>query len=149
MLTASDYARERAIVDTADAYRSRVAPSRTYLTAEEAAHPDYASCDNAMRGRVEQYEILADPPERFTAYVSSDEKRITTWTGGELGSLTLGLGWVVRSCFGSRMYQGEARIRASDGTTYVYTGRTFGGGMCISLRETAASRRRTRAVKGS
>lgn len=146
MLTESEYVRERAIVDTAAAYWNRVAPNRTYLTAEEAAHPDYAACGNAMRGRVEQYEILTDPPERFTAYVSSDGLKLTTWTGGYLGRATLGHGWTWPPGYGARLHQIYAYVVGADGVRREYTGRGQGAGMYVNLRETAESRRK-RATK--
>ena len=135
------YAAERAIVDRADAYWQRIAPGRNSLTAEEAAHPDYAACTNDMRGRVQQFEILRDLPERFTAYVgdvaSPGVRYVTVWTGLPVGTCRLGAGWKANSYTGSRMYQIEAHI---GGRTY--TGRCWGWGMMVNLRETAASKRR-------
>lgn len=148
MLTASDYVRERAVVDTADAYWRRVAPGRSYLAAAESAHPDYAACDNAMRGRVEQYEILTDPPERFAAYVSSDGLKLTTWAGDYLGRVALGHGWRVNSYVAPRLYQVYAYVVGADGVRREYTGRGAGTGMIVNLRETAESRR-AHTVKGS
>lgn len=141
MIDAATYAAERAICDKAEAYARatmlRNGKQTCYLTAEEAKHPDYAACDNAMRGRVEQYELRTNTPERFGAYVSSDGKSFTTWTGDVLGSCYLGSGWRVNSYVGSRMYQATAWVNGRE-----FTGRTFGAGMCVSLRETAASKRK-------
>lgn len=140
MIDAATYATERAICDKAMAYaRStmlRNGKQTNYLTAEEAQHPDYAACSNEMRGRVEHYELLMNTPERFGAYVSSDGKSITTWTGDVIGTCYLGSGWRVRSFVGSRMYQATAWINGRE-----FTGRTFGPGMFIGLRETAKSKR--------
>lgn len=133
--TESDYDRERAICDNADAYwraHATFGRSGSSLSAELAKHPDYAACDNAMRGRVQAFEIRRDMPERFTAYVSGDGTHITTWPGDVLGVCTLGRGWRVRSWIGSRMYQAYARVNG-----VLYTGRTFGGGMYINLRRCA------------
>lgn len=141
MIDAATYALERAICDKAQAYaRATMAargPRCNFLTAEEAAHPDYAACDNAMRGRVEQYELLTNLPERFGAYVSSDGKNVTTWTGDILGSCYLGAGWKHRGFTAPRQYQATAWINGRE-----FTGRTFGSGMFIGLRETAASKRK-------
>ena len=141
MIDAQTYAIERAICDRAGAYARatmlRNGKPTNYLTAEEAKHPDYAACNNDMRGRVEQYELLTDTPERFAAYVASDGRSITTWTGDVLGSCYLGSGWRVRSYVGSRMYQAKAWVNGRQ-----FTGRTFGAGTCITLRETAASKRK-------
>jgi len=83
----SEYLAERAICDTAAAYaESTMAGRRNYLTAEEAAAPVYAACSNEMRGRVEQYEILNNPPESLVAYIGADGVSVTVWTGLKLGS---------------------------------------------------------------
>jgi len=144
MIDAATYATERAICDKAHAYaRATMAtrgPRCNFLTAEETKHPDYAACDNAMRGRVEQYELLTTTPERFGAYVSSDGKHITTWTGDVLGTCYLGAGWRSRSWVDSRQYQATAWINGRE-----FTGRTFGAGMYIGLRETASSARKRAA----
>lgn len=143
MLDAATYAIERAICGKANAYAKQFAQPNgwTVISAEDAKHPDYAACDNAMRGRVEQYELLTNTPDRFGAYVSNDGLSVTTWTGDRLGSCYLGRGWRVHSYMGSRMYQATAWINGRE-----FTGRTFGGGMLILLRETAASRRTTTIV---
>lgn len=149
MINAATYAIERAVCDKAEAYRA----GRTVITAEEAKHPDYVACDNAMRGRVEQYELRTNPPETFVAYVGKAKRNgmgvdrivgqsysLTTWTGDELGNATLCSSWSVNSYAGSRMYQIYAWMSGRE-----YTGRGFGAGMAVVLRETAASRRKRAA----
>jgi hypothetical protein len=115
------------------------------------AHPDYRAVDNGMRGRVAQYETLTNPPARLVAYVgrtlgdgmgvdkhgSTSRRDLTLWTGDAIGTCQLGRGWKVRSWIGSRMYQIHARIAGHE-----YTGRGFGEGMAVVLRETAASKRK-------
>jgi hypothetical protein len=152
MLTPETYAIERAAVDKADETMRRMAPDVAnrggYLPVEISRHPDYAAVDNAMRGRVNQYELLNDTPESFVAYVGKLHARtdsayglgsrdLTTWTGDVIGTVTLGAGWRVQSYIGSRMFQAYARVNGRE-----FTGRTFGEGMLVSLRETAASKRR-------
>ena len=151
MLTAEQYQVERAICDKAQAFwKANATYSKggwSSLSPELAAHSDYAACNNEMRGRVEQFEILRDMPEKFVAYVvkqdpatrnaTTRDHAIAVWTGDILGSCYLGAGWRVDSYIGSRMYQATAWINGRE-----YTGRTFGNGMCISLRETAASKRK-------
>ena len=63
--TESDYQRERAICDKAAAYAEQFRQRNGWIVIprEAALHPDYVDCDNAMRGRVEQYELLRDMPE--------------------------------------------------------------------------------------
>ncbi len=153
-IDAATYAIEHAICDNAHEYARRTMATRgkacNYLTADESAHPDYAACDNAMRGRVEQYEILRDMPERIFAYIGQGNRNgigcdriagqtfpVTVWTGDVLGYATMGNGWRVNSAYGSRMYQIYASIKGRE-----YTGRGFGSGMCVSLKETAASKRK-------
>lgn len=153
-LTAEQYEIERAICDKADAYFD--AHCETHkggwctLSAELAANPDYKACDNAMRGRVEQYEILRDLPETIFAYIGSGMRNgmgcdrivgqsypVTVWTGLIIGSATRGTswrqGWV-------EMYQFYARVGGRE-----YTGRGQGEGMYIKLRETAESKRKRAA----
>ena len=103
---------------------------------------DSIGARNAALGAVEQFDTLTNPPERLVAYVGakiegSNRHRLTTWTGHDLGTVYLGTGWRVRSYIGSHMFQAYATIQGVE-----YTGRTFGNGMSISLRETAASKRK-------
>lgn len=120
-----------------------------YLTAKQAKHKTYAACDNAMRGRVEQYEILTDLPDVIFAYIGKancdgmgcdgtvgQTYQVTTFTGDSLGVATKGASWLIRSYIGNTMSQFYARIKGRE-----YTGRGFGSGMCIRLKETAASKR--------
>lgn len=156
VLDAEQYAIERAICDKANAYADSVTSEvgskwvRHYLTKEEAAHPDYVACNNDMRGRVEQFEILRDLPEKLTAYIGNREPNgmecdrlvgrsypVTVWTGLQIGNCTL-----VAHSGGSRWrfgktYQCYATIGGKE-----YTGRTAGVGMYVNLRETAASKRK-------
>lgn len=152
-IDAATYAKERAICDKAAAYWEANANygrgGWSSLSHEKAAHPDYAACDNAMRGRVEQYEILRDLPERVFAYVGKGNRNgmgldriigqthpVTVWTGLPLGFCTMGRpfrsGWGhTKNCM---IY---ARIGGRE-----YVGRGQGEGMCVSLRETAESKRK-------
>lgn len=141
-IDAATYAVERAICDKAAAYADSItAGKRNYLTKEEAAHPDYSACDNEMRGRVEQYEILRDLPESFVAYISGG--RIAVWTGRPLSTqLYAASSWRVNSCYGSTMTQYYAWIGGRQ-----YTGRGLGEGMCIRLKETAESRRKRESMQ--
>lgn len=135
------YEREREKCDAAKEYADLLmAGKRNYLTREEALAPVYAACDNDMRGRVEQFEILRDLPEVIYAYIGTLAKGgaypVTVWTGLPLGYATLGSSWRVNSYVGTRMHQFYARIGGRE-----YTGRGLGEGCSIRLRETAESRR--------
>lgn len=155
------YETERAICDKAEAYakakRAARGPKCNYITADEAAHPDYAACDNAMRGRVEQFELLSNPPERLFAYIGDAAPNgmgierqagrtypLTVWTGAPIGYCTLPTKW--RQGWND-MYQVYAWVRGKDGVEREYTGRGQGVGMCVSLRETAASKRKRESSK--
>lgn len=63
--------------------------------------------------------------------------RLTDFHGAQIGTCTLATSWRVNSYIGSRMYQIYARVDGRD-----YTGRGFGEGMSVRLRETAESKRR-------
>ncbi|WP_425962617.1 hypothetical protein [Rhizobium nepotum] len=65
VLSAAQYEIERAICNKAAAYAEQFKQANgwTVIPAEAVKHPDYAECDNDMRGRVEQFEILRDLPE--------------------------------------------------------------------------------------
>lgn len=62
---------------------------------------------------------------------------VTDWNGNLLGDATKGATWRVNSFIGTHMSQFYARIDGKE-----YTGRGFGEGMGIVLRETAESRRK-------
>lgn len=160
-ISAEQYATERAICDAAQDYADSVMSEgtgkrvRNYLTKEEAAAPVYAACDNDMRGRVEQYELLRDLPAVIYCYLSQSREerestnvvrarplRATVWTGLPLGTARrVSPEWRAGGWNGSKIAQYEATI---GGRTY--TGRGQGAGMCITLKETAASRRARESV---
>lgn len=129
-LTKEQYAIERAICDKAEAYARATMATRgkycNYLTADEAKHPDYAACDNDMRGRVEQYELLTEMPHTIVAYVGEDNATLQVWTGLAIGTVRETSRW--RSHYTWR-YQYHARIGNN-----VYTGRSRGAGWIIVLR---------------
>lgn len=127
------YAIERATCDKAHAYAERIMTSgkrrRNYLTAEEVSHPDYAACDNAMRGRVEQYEVLTHKPDVIVAYLGERDV-VTTWTGDPLGQAMCMSTWrTPRSYVSSTQSHYHAVIAGRK-----YHGRSGGEGMAIVLR---------------
>ena len=67
---------------------------------------------------------------------SFSRRELTDWHGEKLGACYLGRGWPVQSYIGSRMFQIYATVNGKE-----YTGRGFGEGMSVVLRETAASKR--------
>lgn len=58
-------------------------PSEQY----RAALP-FPDIGNSETGKVEQYRLREEKPDRFGAYLSCDGKAVTTWTGDILGYLT-------------------------------------------------------------
>jgi hypothetical protein len=132
MIDAATYERERAICDKAQAYaRATMAtrgPKCCYITAEEALHPDYAACDNAMRGRVEQYEVLRDMPDRFCAYAGAG--RVQTGAGDDLGALHWTSSRRIGGYVSSRYYYGRAIIGGVH-----YSAQGHGKGMYLILRK--------------
>lgn len=141
-LTPEKYAEERAICDKAQAFwKANADYSRSgwsSLSKEKATHPDYAACSNEMRGRVEQFELLTNPPERFSAYIGSDGRTLTVWTGQKIGTAQAGRSWPSGSRFCGVSLVSYVCTMA--GRTY--HGRGQGAGMLINLRETAASKRK-------
>jgi hypothetical protein len=99
------------------------------IPADAATHPDYSACDNAMRGRVERFEILQDLPEKFCAYLSSDSKSVTVWTGDVLGYAWVNSSRPIGGYVSSQYYYGRARI---GGKLYAWQG--HGAGMLCRLR---------------
>lgn len=108
-----------------------------------------ATVDNAMRSRVERFQIFTESPSELCAYIGNNEPNgigidrqlgrsypVTVWTGEPIGRATIGSKWPVRSHYGSHMFQIYARINGRE-----YTGRGFGVGCIVRLRETAESKR--------
>lgn len=123
--TIEQYEIERAICDAAHDYARATMATRgrgcNYLTAEESKAPVYAACDNAMRGRVEQFEIMRDMPETFCAYLENGKPdsigarlSVTVWTGDSLGVATVrtvakrGNQWGERQRYGRAVINGAA-----------------------------------------
>lgn len=150
-LTQAEYETARAICDKADRYAAQFVQKNgwTVIPADAAKHPDYAACSNELRGKVEQFEILRDMPETIFAYIGNPRGNgmgcegiigqgypVQVWTGLQIGNATKGATWQVNSFIGSHMSQFYARIGGRE-----YTGRGFGEGVCIRLKETAQSKR--------
>lgn len=143
VISAEQYAIERALCDKANAYIERVTQGkRNSISAVEATHPDYAACDNDMRGRIEQYELFRDAPSVIVAYIdvrhpgSSNCYAVTVWPCLPIGHAYETARWRVNSFIGTYMHQYRMTFQGKR-----YTGRGFGTGMAIVFRETAASKR--------
>lgn len=135
----SDYERERAICDAANKYWQANAThgkGGSSMSAELAAAPIYAVCDNAMRGRVEQFEILRDLPDKFYAYLENGKPdgvgsrlNVAVWTGDILGTALVHTVSKYRPQYSERQRYGCATI---GGKIYRWQGQ--GSGMCASFR---------------
>lgn len=136
----ADYVRERAICDAAHAYARETMAKRgkrcNWLSAEEAAAPVYAACDNSMRGRVEQFELLRDLPDRFAAYLETGASdgigarlSVQVWTGDRLGVATVHTIAKRGNQYGERQRYGRALI---GGKLYAWQGQ--GAGMYALFR---------------
>lgn len=120
--TQADYERERAICDKAIAYAQQFRQPNGWIVIpnDAAMHPDHAACDNAMRGRVERFELLRDMPDKFTAYLENDKPDgigarlvVTCWPGDPLGfavvrSIKARRGYTSnKQCYGRAMINGR------------------------------------------
>lgn len=105
--------------------------------------------DNAMRSRVERFQIFTESPQELCAYIGDNEPNgmgidrqlgrsypVIVWNGEPIGRATIGSKWPVCSHWGTHMCQIYARINGRE-----YTGRGFGVGCIVRLRETAESKR--------
>jgi hypothetical protein len=54
-------------------------------SAEFRARLPFPDVGNDEYGKVEQYRLRQEKPDRFVAYLSSDGRRVTTWNGETLG----------------------------------------------------------------
>lgn len=150
--SARDHARESALLAKYENWAKQfVQPNGWTVIPADARPPKALQCvDNAMRSRVERYRIFMQEPEFLVAYIGEGMRNgmgldrvlgqtfpVTVWTGEPIGFATCGSRWRVNSYMGTHMCQFYARINGRE-----YTGRGFGAGMCIALRETAESRRK-------
>lgn len=126
------------------------------MPAELAKAPDYANCTNDMRGQVEQFETLHNPPSALVAYIGNAAPNgcgidreygrtypLTVWTGHKLGYATLGRPYRIR---GTKVHRVYAWITGRDGVEREYTGVGQVVGMAVNLRLTAASKRKVESV---
>lgn len=117
-----------------------------------------ARVDNALRSRIERFELFTNPPEKFTAYIGDSAPNgcgidkeygrtypLTVWTGDKLGYCTIYKIRRMNSAYGSWQYQVNAWITGADGIERQYIGRSFGVGMMVKLRQSAESKRKLAA----
>lgn len=157
---AAEYRKETRAIAAYDKWAEQFRQSNgwTVIPADRKPRGIAATVDNAMRSRVERYRIFTNPPESLVAYIGDRAPNgmgidrefgrtypLTVWTGESIGYATLATSWRVNSAYGSTMHQIYAWIRGADRIEREYTGRGFGVGMSVSLRETANSRRQNAA----
>lgn len=118
--TESDYLRDKAIVDRANAYwQSHATFARngwSSMSADLASHPDWAACDNGTRGRVESFELARDKPDRFAAYVTN-KPDVALWPGNVIGTITYRGHWNT-SGFGHSTKWRQVVFRSAWGMEY-------------------------------
>jgi hypothetical protein len=95
-----------------------------YATTSEGKRICYACADARQR------DDLLDRSRPFGAYLSSDGRKITSWTGGELMTVTRETDWRI---FGSRHNRGSC-VTAIDCHGKRWHGRGAGRSTCITLR---------------
>ncbi len=154
---ATDYKRECRALAAYDKWAEQFRQPDGWTVIPASAKPRgiAETVDNAMRSRVERYGIFTNPPECFGAYIGDAAPNgmgverqmgrtypLTVWTGERIGYATLATSWRVRSFTGSHMFQIYAWITGVDGIEREYTGRGFGVGMFVGLRQTAESKRK-------
>ena len=69
-------------------------------------------------------------------YLGDGERSVVSWGGLHIAPATVTHKWRVQSWYGTHMHQVRVRIGKRE-----FTGRGWGVGMSIALRETAASRK--------
>jgi hypothetical protein len=129
----SDYQADKATCDKANAYWQANATHGRHgssMSAELAAHPDYAACNNETRSRVEMWELRRDKPAKIFAYYRDcnagtklhrgGRLEITNFMGARLGYATVQTVW--RSNFGDT----RASFRASLFDGCEYSGTLYG-----------------------
>lgn len=80
---------------------------------DPATHPlPFPEVGNAETGLVEQYELHRDKPDSFFAYLSSDGRSVTTWTGDILGYVSRLSTW--RDNFGGVRHHISFRMAGRD-----------------------------------
>lgn len=160
-LTQAEYEEFRAKIDAADSAFKRLAPKvwehGGAIPECVTRDPAWSQVNNDIRSAVEQFRILTELPETIVAYIGKRRDNgmgvareigasypVTTWMGLQIGNATRGATWRVNSFVGTHVSQFYARIGGRE-----YTGRGFGEGMSIVLRETAESKRKNPRRKES
>jgi hypothetical protein len=151
----ADYRREKRLLDQYEAWAAQFTRPNGWTVIPAKARPKgkAALVDNAMRSRVQRFEIFTQSPDCLTAYIGDGRLDgmgidricgqsfpVTVWTGEPIGYATRGRQWRVNSAYGSNMAQFYAVINGRE-----YSGRSFGAGSYINLKETAASKRKAAA----
>lgn len=148
--SAEQYKRERRAIAAYDKWAEQFRqPNGWAIPADKKPRGIAAMVDNAMRSRVERFRIFTESPSELCAYIGENEPNgigidrelgrsypVVVWTGEPIGRATIGSKWPVRSHWGTHMCQIYARINGRE-----YTGRGFGVGCIVRLRETAESKR--------
>lgn len=127
---------ERVILRTVHDSFEKWRNGRTSYKTEEV--PPGLEITNAQRSRLEVLDFIADPPDRYFAYVKTERigehstgeriVSVTTWTGDKLSAEILTEGADFRSSFGDTRC--NFRFRAINGATYSGTYYKSAGDYC-------------------
>lgn len=102
MITATEYTKLCAKINTFETARARLFPRRNGLSQEDMAKlPEHPT--NGEHSAVEVYEFCAKPPDKYFAYikeVNGYPRELTTWTGDYLGAVATAGGGAYRDNFG-------------------------------------------------
>jgi hypothetical protein len=134
-VTAGEYARLRARVDSYEAARKKFDPKRYqrgggYDPADVKKIEQMAGAadvTNDERAQVELYEFVHKPPDRYFAYYNKGLTEITGWTGLKLGDIVW-KGYPYKDNLGGQRV--NIRVRAINGLTYSGTCNMSSGTYC-------------------
>lgn len=132
-ITREAYEHLRARLQKYEAWRD----GRTAVNTKDI--PPELEVTNDERSRVEVYEFITNPPDKYFCYISEANPgvRATTWTGQSLGSVILGPKY--RDNFGGTRQ--SVHLTAINGYTYFGTYYSSSGNYA-RVRMSAASKKR-------
>jgi len=131
---AADYKRESRALAAYDRWSRQFIQSNgwTVIPADKKPRGIAATVDNAMRSRVERYQIFTSPAESMVAYIGDRAPNgmgidrqmgrtypLTVWTGEVIGYATLGTPYYIR---GTKVHRVYAWIHDAAGNEHEYTG---------------------------
>lgn len=121
-LTESEYRELRERIDREDVWVDSIRGRNGWASykPEDVPAELQPMTTNEEKSAVEVHEWVANPPDRYFAYVSETDRTITTWMGDLLGSITY---WSAYTCpgFGWKSERVAIRVRGTNGVNYYGT----------------------------